>query len=130
LQHFGLIASFHGHLPRGTATARKTSKMRRILIATYFTDPGERAALYALVGMPVPSDDVVKSNARSYREDKEGGREARFRLTVVPAYNYTCALTGYRLTTIDSGSIVDAAQIDPLSAGSENSHRCQIPPLR
>ena len=36
------------------------------------------------------------------------GREARFRLNIVAAYNYTCALTGYRLTTITAGSIVDA----------------------
>jgi predicted restriction endonuclease len=34
-----------------------------------------------------------------------------FRLTVIPACNYTCALTGYRLVTVTSGSIVDAAHI-------------------
>jgi putative restriction endonuclease len=99
------------------------SKARRILIATYFTDPGERAALYALVGIPVPSDDVVKSDARFYREDKDRGREARFRLTVVPAYDYTCALTGYRLTTIDSGSIVDAAHIHQFADSRNNDPR-------
>jgi hypothetical protein len=104
-------------------TRLSARKKRRILIATSFTDHGERAALYALVGMPVPSDDVVKADARSYREDKERGREARFRLTVVRAYNYTCALTGYRLTTIDSGSIVDDARIHQLSDSRNNDPR-------
>ena len=39
------------------------------------------------------------------------GREARFRIRVVGAYNFTCALSAYRLTTISAGSIVDAAHI-------------------
>jgi putative restriction endonuclease len=42
-------------------------------------------------------------------------------LTVVPAYNYTCALTGYRCVTVDSGSIVDAAHIHQF-ADSRNNH--------
>ena len=66
-------------------------QMRRVLIARYFEDGGERAALYALVGLPVPPDDVVRADARLFEVARERGREARFRLTVVPAYNYTCA---------------------------------------
>jgi putative restriction endonuclease len=98
-------------------------RMRRVLIATYFVDPGERAALYTLVGMPVPPYDEVKSDARLYRADRERGREARFRLIVVPAYNYTCALTGYRLTTMNSGSIVDAAHIHEFADSRNNDPR-------
>lgn len=96
-------------------------QFRRILIARYFVDASERAALYSLVGLPVPPDDVVKADARLYEEAQERGREARFRLTVVPAYNYTCALTGYRLVTVRSGSIVDAAHIHQF-ADSRNNH--------
>src|ERR1035437_4316819 len=96
-------------------------QLRRILIARYFVDASERAALYSLVGLPVPPDDVVKADARRYEEAQERGREARFRLTVVPAYNYTCALTGYRLVTVRSGSIVDAAHIHQF-ADSRNNH--------
>ena len=96
-------------------------QLRRILIARYFTDPGERAALYDLVGLPVPPDDVVKADAKLYKESRERGREARFRLTVVPAYNYTCALTGYRCVTVNAGSIVDAAHIHQF-ADSRNNH--------
>lgn len=96
-------------------------EMRRILIARYFVDLKERAALYSLVGLLVPPDDVVKADARLYEAARERGREARFRLTVVPAYNYTCALTGYRVTTVRSGSIVDAAHIHQF-ADSRNNH--------
>jgi len=96
-------------------------QMRRILIAKYFTDYTERAALYQLVGLPVPPDTIVKEDARLYEAARERGREARFRLTVVPAYNYTCALTRYRLVTVDSGSIVDAAHIHQF-ADSRNNH--------
>ena len=96
-------------------------QLRRVVIARYFADPGERAALYGLVRMPVPPDDVVKADARLYETDRERGREARFRLTVVPAYNYTCALTGYRCVTVEAGSIVDAAHIHQF-ADSRNNH--------
>jgi putative restriction endonuclease len=97
------------------------NQMRRILIAKYFVDAGERAALYQLVGLSVPSEPIVKEDARLYEISRERGREARFRLTVVPAYNYTCALTRYRLVTVDSGSIVDAAHIHQF-ADSRNNH--------
>lgn len=96
-------------------------QMRRILIAKYFLDFAERTALYQLVGLPVPPDAIVREDARLYEAARERGREARFRLTVVPAYNYTCALTAYRLITIDSGSIVEAAHIHQFS-DSRNNH--------
>jgi putative restriction endonuclease len=41
----------------------------------------------------------------------------------VAAYNYTCALTRYRLTTITGGSIVDAAHIHQLSDSRNNDPR-------
>lgn len=97
-------------------------ELRRVLIATYF-DPDERLALYDLVGMPVPPADAVKEDAARYAATRQSGREARFRLTVVPAYNYTCALTGYRLTTIDAGSIVEAAHIHEFADSRNNDPR-------
>jgi putative restriction endonuclease len=98
------------------------AELRRILIATYF-EPGERLALYDLVGIPVPSADAVREDAARYAATRQSGREARFRLTVVPAYNYTCALTGYRLTTIDAGSIVEAAHIHEFADSRNNDPR-------
>jgi putative restriction endonuclease len=97
------------------------AQMSRILIAKYFLEFAERAALYQLVGLSVPPDAIVKEDARLYEAARERGREARFRLTVVPAYNYSCALTRYRLVTIGSGSIVEAAHIHQF-ADSRNNH--------
>jgi putative restriction endonuclease len=99
-------------------------KARRILIAKYF-EPHERVALYALVGLPVPKAEEIAKDAhfQSAEEAQKQGREARFRLNVVAAYNYTCALTGYRLTTTSAGSIVDAAHIHQF-ANSRNNDPC------
>jgi putative restriction endonuclease len=94
---------------------------RRILIATYF-EPAERNALYHLVGMTVPSDDEVARDANFEAPEDAAGtaREARFRLDIVPAYDYACALTGYRVTTIGLGTIVDAAHIHQFSDSRNN----------
>jgi putative restriction endonuclease len=42
---------------------------------------------------------------------------------VVAAYQYTCALTGYRLTTITGGSVVDAAHIHQFVDSRNNDVR-------
>lgn len=96
-------------------------KARRLLIATYFRVE-ERVALYTLVGLPSPTPDELVRDASlgDLSEAKAQGREARFRLNIVAAYNYTCALTGYRLTTITAGSIVDAAHIHQFSDSRNN----------
>lgn len=96
-------------------------KARRLLIAKYF-EPAERIALYTLVGLPIPSEDEIARDASQTApaEARQKGRETRFRLTVVAAYNYTCALTGYRLTTVTAGSIVDAAHIHQFSVSRNN----------
>lgn len=97
------------------------SQARRLLIAHYFT-PAERLALYAAVGLPVPSDEALKEDLNFKAADaREAGREVRFRIGVVNAYDYTCALTGYRLTTITGASIVDAAHIHPFARSANNS---------
>src|SRR5205085_8113679 len=94
---------------------------RRILIAKYFP-PSERVELYALTGLPVPSDEQVTldANYQSPGEPEKAGRDARFRIRVMAAYNYTCALTCYRLTTMTGKSIVDAAHIHQFSDSRNN----------
>jgi putative restriction endonuclease len=96
-------------------------KARRILIANYF-EHHERLALYSLLEMPAGDLDEMARDAQRLapEEAKKQGREVRFRLNVVAAYKYTCALTGYRLTTISTGSIVDAAHIHQFSASRNN----------
>jgi putative restriction endonuclease len=104
--------------------AANREQARRILIPRYF-QPDERVALYTLVGLPVPAEDEIPRDAayQSPEEAQKKGREARFRLNVVAAYNYTCALTGYRLTTISAGSIVDAAHIHQFASSRNNDPR-------
>ncbi len=97
---------------------------RRILIAKHF-EPAERNALYHLVGMSIPNDDEIARDAKfEIPEDAaQAGREARFRIEVVAAYNYACALTGYRVTTIGLGTIVDAAHIHQFADSRNNDPR-------
>lgn len=96
-------------------------KGRRILIAKYFQPP-ERAALYSLVGIPIPTYDQIAIDAiyKAPEDMVKQGREARFRLNIVAAFNYTCALTRYRLTTISGATIVDAAHIHQFSDSRNN----------
>jgi putative restriction endonuclease len=94
---------------------------RRILIARYF-HPEERLSLYALIGLTPPSDEDLERdlNVGVTEDARERGRDARFRLNVVAAYNYTCALTGYRLMTLSTGTIVDAAHIHQFARSRNN----------
>lgn len=96
---------------------------RMALIQTYFADyPDEQIALYYAVGLVLPeyedlvADELVASPAAAV----EVGRSARFRLEVVPAYGYSCALTGYRMTTAASSAIVEAAHIHEFSESRNN----------
>lgn len=118
LTHFAVLEPDFLAFARDLACREKA---RRILIASYF-QAAERLALYALVGLPVPTDQEIGRDAdyQSPTKAQKKGREARFRLNVVAAYNYTCALTGYRLTTISAGSIVDAAHIHDFASSRNN----------
>ena len=96
-------------------------KARRLILGKHFSGD-EQVALYALLNIAVPSEAQTLREAAAIEQAVavEQGREARFRLTVIPAYNYTCALTGYRLVTITSGSIVDAAHIHRFADSRNN----------
>lgn len=97
------------------------AQAKRILIARYF-EPRERVALYAATGIPIPSEEAIEEDAAARSPDAAAaGREARFRIRVVGAYEYTCALTSYRCTTITAGSIVDAAHIHQFSDSRNNA---------
>jgi len=97
---------------------------RLILVMTYF-QPLEQVALASLLNLDVPSQNVVSEHLPDLNEESaaQKGREARFRLTVVPAYDYTCALTRYRLVTVNSGCIVDAAHIHKFADSRSNDPR-------
>lgn len=115
------IAEIDRDFLRFTADAAARDKARRLLVAKYF-QPAERPGLYALLAMAVPSDEQISADGLIGEASaaQTRGRVARFRLDVVAAYNYACALTGLRLTTITVGSIVDAAHIHQFSKSRNN----------
>lgn len=87
-------------------------RARAVLVSSYFP-PLEQIALRELTGLDEKEaqavTDEVNDIAREYARDT--ARDARFRIQVVSSYLFTCALTGYSLTTVSSSSIVDAAHI-------------------
>jgi putative restriction endonuclease len=100
------------------------TRARRLIVSKTFK-PEEQVALCELLQMLLPeAAQVVKeTEALKYAAAKETGREGRFRLTVVPAYNYTCALTGYRMVTIGTESIIEAAHIHRFADSRNNDPR-------
>jgi putative restriction endonuclease len=106
------------------ASQRFRERARRVLIETdpYFR-PEERAALYSMLRIK-PTTPEVHEDEELYRASVQTGRDARFRIEVVIlAYKYTCALTGYRMTTLDMESIVDAAHIQEFRDSRNNDPR-------
>jgi len=105
------------------ATFRDNAK--RVLIDTppYFRAE-ERIALYTMLRLKPARADRAKEAGPLYTVPVERGREARFRIeVVVVAYKHTCALTGYRMTTLDMESIVDAAHIHQFADSRNNDPR-------
>ncbi len=100
-------------------SAQFRSMARAVLIRNYF-EPAEQVALASLVNISIV--DVANSSSIVCEDDSsyQAGRDVRFRLDIVAAYNYTCALTGYRVTTIDGASIIDAAHIHQFSVSRNN----------
>jgi putative restriction endonuclease len=93
---------------------RFRQEARRRIIATYFP-PDEQVALYAALGMPMPSSDElskVRQDQAAYKAQLSRGRDARFKVSVISGYHFTCALTGYRLIASKSTYVpLEAAHI-------------------
>lgn len=94
---------------------------RRTLIAKYF-EPRERIELYGLMGIEAPPDDIITADAERFKPTPESGRkrDAEFSLRVLPAYDYTCALTHYRMVALDGKTALDAAHIHQFTKGGPN----------
>ncbi|MBI3757329.1 MAG: HNH endonuclease [Deltaproteobacteria bacterium] len=94
---------------------------RRTLIAKYF-EPHERAELYSLVGLEVPPNDIVAADAIRFllSEESEAKRDAKFSFRILPAYDYTCALTRYRMIATNGTTALDAAHIHQFKKGGSN----------
>ena len=65
--------------------------------------------------MPVPSSDElaeVRQDQTAYKAQLSRGRDARFKVSVISGYHFTCALTGYRLIASKSTYVpLEAAHI-------------------
>lgn len=99
-------------------------RVRRTLIETepYF-QPEEKIALYSMLQMK-PATSEIQEDKELYKVSVQTGRDARFRIEVVViAYKHNCALTGYRMTTLEMESIVDAAHIHQFH-DSRNNDPC------
>jgi putative restriction endonuclease len=85
--------------------------------------PEEKTALYSMLQIKPPTPGI-REDAALYKESVQTGRDARFRIEVVVlAYKHTCALTGYRMTTLEMESIVDAAHIHQFHDSRNNDPR-------
>jgi putative restriction endonuclease len=100
------------------------NRAQRVLIeAEPYFRPEEKAALYEMLHIK-PREPEVREHNEFYRANIEVGRDARFRIEVVVlAYKHTCALTGYRMTTLEMESIVDAAHIHEFRDSRNNDPR-------
>jgi putative restriction endonuclease len=90
------------------------AQLRRLLVTTYFP-ANEQVALFAALGFEAEPDtpelQALAEDQAIYKVAKETGRSARFKTQVVTGYHFTCALTGYRITTVEQAGIVEAAHI-------------------
>lgn len=91
---------------------------RRTLIANYF-EPSERAELYVMCNLPVPPDDLIAADATRFlpSEHDQKKRDAKFSARVLGAYDFTCALTGYRMVAVNGTTPLDAAHIHQFKRG-------------
>src|SRR4051812_16264354 len=96
--------------------------MRRLIIKPYFLQH-EKVSLYEAVGLAPSTETTTLIDSIDTQSALEKGRTARFRCSIVAAYNFTCALTCYRLVTVDAGSIVDAAHIHQFARSRNDDAR-------
>lgn len=104
------------HMDEGLWSALQDAVFRRAartrLVAAYF-QPLEQLRLCAQLRLPEPTTDAIaaiRQDAAEYKKSLKKGRDAKFRSEVLLGYNFTCALTGYRLCT-NNEHMVEAAHI-------------------
>ena len=90
---------------------------RRVLITSHFAGPAQ-AALANLIGIAVT--DTSGSLTFLEQPEMRQKREARFAFDVLPAYDFTCALSRYRMVADDGTTVLDAAHIRSFSDGGPN----------
>jgi len=95
--------------------AFRTAARRTILLAHF--SGSTRAALADLLGLDLAEDGDDPALPEPPAGEPGRKRETRFAFEVLPAYDFTCALTGYRMVAEDGTTILDAAHIHSFSHG-------------
>jgi putative restriction endonuclease len=101
---------------------RRESRQR--LITSYFT-PAEQISLCTRLNLSEPTTSeiaVIRSSTDEYRANQKKGRDVRFRSLVLLNYRFTCALTGYSLTTSNE-NMIEAAHIHQHSLSGNDDPR-------
>jgi len=99
---------------------QKRDQIRHTLITTWFPEP-EQYALFTAIGFtPAKLRKLEFELPASDPTIEAVGRDARFRVTVVTQYRFTCALTGYGAHTRKGHSIVEAAHIHTFAKSRNN----------
>ena len=93
-------------------------EFRRTIIARYFQG-SERAELFEMCKLEMPPSEIVDSDADKYLvlNDSPRKRDTKFSARVLPAYDFTCALTNYRMVSESGSCPLDAAHIKQFKKG-------------
>ena len=93
-------------------------EFRRTIIPRYFQN-SERAELFDMCDMEAPAEEIADSDAGKYLvlNDAPRKRDAKFSARVLPAYDFTCALTNYRMVSASGSCPLDAAHIKQFKKG-------------
>lgn len=103
--------------PSGLDRARQA-----ILSGGYFTQD-EKLRLYAILGLTQneTSESLLAFSAEA--DSIAVGRNIRFRMQIVPTYQYTCALCRLKVLTPQGKTVVEAAHIHRFSDSKNNDVR-------
>ena len=115
-QHVRLDSPFIADL----SDATRRDQIRRQLVETWFPDVEQRA-LYSALGFTTAKLNQIEWQTPPDTQLESTGRDARFRVTVVTQYQFTCALTGYGLHTQQGHALVEAAHIHQFAKSKNNN---------
>lgn len=98
----------------------RRDQIRRTLVGSWFPETEQRA-LFAAFGWSEAKLRQIEWAEAVDEELESTGRDARFRVSVVTQYYFTCALTGYGLHTQQGHALVEAAHIHQFAKSRNNN---------
>jgi putative restriction endonuclease len=94
---------------------------RKMLISGDWFSSTEKMAISEMLGLPLATE-YDEQDLKEQREIEKSivGRDARFRLQIVPMYRYSCALCGRRVLLPSGMTLVEAAHIHQFAKSQNN----------